>query len=156
MIGTILPAFRRLTVGGVSRVQLTTSLYDASIVAIGGMFAAGNIAMAHDGDKVSAGATSAIQSILVPGVAAATLASGNFLIGVGVGGLLLDPLLTKTVDRGLRWFRDIHQARRMQPQISAELLTSAWTMRQRMARDMASSVFNARQWLGREASFLNG
>lgn len=102
---------------------------------------------------------SSLQSgvfLAMPGAFISTLLSGNVLIG-GAIGLSLDHRMAAAAGRAARWFRDMGSWRSFQGSgLSQQMLSSAWTMRQQMARDMASSVFNARQWLGREASFLHG
>jgi hypothetical protein len=82
------------------------------------------------------------------------VSGGNPLAGFAVG-MLTEPL-GGYVEEGVQMFADLNkQIKHVNMGGNYEDTKIAYTMRQRAAQELGSSVVNARQWLGREALFLH-
>lgn len=147
---------RNRAASAVSGLTRMTSVFEidpltASAMAVGGGAA---VALSQPGDRVAALGENFL-SMFGPASLTVGAMTGSVPMMLAVG-MLVDTEVGRAAGRGIRAFRRVGEARRFHHDVSPDLLQTAWTMRQQMARDMASSVFNARQWLGREASFLHG
>jgi hypothetical protein len=111
-------------------------------------YAAGS---AERGHKVSAGVealTTGVGSLI-----------GGMLFGMPgavVGGLVGDMAISSKIGKGVQFLHDLDRVHhRLNMGGSYEDTQDAWTMRAQAAREMAGSLQNARQWLGKEGSFMH-
>jgi len=96
------------------------------------------------------------MEILGPGYVSGMLLTGNPIAAIGAA-FVFDPYIGGQIRRGIQSFSRFEQINNWnRNQLSAGMLQAAYTMRQAAARDMAGSLMNARQWLGKEAAFYHG
>jgi len=110
-------------------------------------FAAGS---APTGHKLSTFTGAALPSV-------GTLIGSAFGGGIGgvVGSVIIDPLLQKTVTRGMQAVHDIgRNSVRLHTGGDYVDTQRALTMRQAASQQMANSLLNARTYLGREAAYF--
>lgn len=110
-----------------------------------------------------AAATAPRNHKLGAGVGALAAPIGTFIggalggpLGALAGTFILDPLIQSGVGKAVSAFSDFgRNQRRLETGGSFADSTMNWTMRQRAASEMGSSLMNARQILGREAAFFH-
>jgi hypothetical protein len=106
-------------------------------------FAAGS---AERGHKVSAGVEA-----LSTGVGSMIGGMLGGMPGAIVGGLLGDMVISSKIGKGVQFVHDLDRVHhRLNMGGNYGDTQDSWTMRQQASREMAGSLQNARQWLGRE------
>ena len=111
-------------------------------------FAAGS---AERGHKVSAGA----EGLTMGG---GSLIGGMMfgLPGAIVGGLLGDTAIAAKIGKGVQFLHDLDRVHhRLNMGGNYEDTQDAWTMRQQAAKELSTSLSNARQYLGKEGAFMH-
>jgi hypothetical protein len=76
--------------------------------------------------------------------------------GAIVGGLVGDMAISSKIGKGIQFIHDLDRVHhRLNRGGNYEDTQDAWTMRPQASREMAGSLRNARQWLGKEGAFLH-